>query len=731
MKNEVLAPCGDIDSFYSAIYNDADAVYLGVSDFNARIKAPNFTAENISEIVKFAHLFGVKVYLTVNILIKNDEVDKFLETIDTAVKAKVDAFIIQDIGMAMLLKQNYKNIVLHASTQMGIHNLKGAKVLEKLGFKRIVLSRETKLEDIKDIRENTNLEIEYFVQGALCVAFSGNCYLSSLKNGNSGNRGRCLQLCRLPYTAIVNDKEINKAYYLSPSDLCLIENLDLLIKAGVSSFKIEGRLKRASYIAQTVKSYRKAIDCLNDGVKFDVKKEIENMRAIFSRGEYNTNAYLNNNKKIINEYQQEHEGVKTGEVIKVEPFKDLYKITIKSSHEIKNGDGLRIVSNKRVSSLGVGNVNKKNDIYEIFSIRKIDDKSEVFLTVNSEKEKELLSYKINLPLDMFFEAKLSSKPILRIKYKDVEVQVAGDDICQMATNQPLNKNGVEKQMAKLLDTPFRLNSLECNLDNVFIPLSSLNQIRRNGIQKIEQAIIEKYDDNAKKIEKISSRNSIEENSEFINKKSTYLLCNNFDQIKNYLGNINYTIIYSPLLFSKKDILDFYEKLNKAEYKNILYINLPIIADKKETEFIDQIISCLDFKFGIVANNYWALDYLGRYPVIAGIGLNIYNKNTVNFYKNIGVDNFIYSIESFPFIENQGIEYVSGNIPLMTLCHCPFRVVFNNDCKNCSCCDMGYKDEKGNLYKIRKYKIINCYFELFSDERIEKNKTDVNQLIDLR
>jgi putative protease len=167
---------------------------------------------------------------------------------------------------------------------MGIHNLKGAKFLESLGFSRVILSREAKLEDIKHIKENTKLEIEYFVQGALCVAFSGNCYLSSLKNGNSGNRGKCLQLCRLPYTAIANNKEIRKGYFLSPSDLCLIENLEMLSKAGITSFKIEGRLKRASYIAQTVKSYRKAIDYLEENKKLDFKKEIEEIKAIFSRG---------------------------------------------------------------------------------------------------------------------------------------------------------------------------------------------------------------------------------------------------------------------------------------------------------------------------------------------------------------------------------------------------------------------------------------------------------------
>ena len=172
---ELLSPAGDINSFYTAIYNGADAVYLGLKSFNARIKADNFTVDNIEKIVEFAHIYNVKVYVTINILIKDVEINEFLDTVRACVNANVDAYIIQDFGMANLLLEKFDNIVLHASTQMGIHNLSGAKALEEIGFKRVVLARETKLEDIKLIKQNTNLEIEYFAQGALCVAFSGNC----------------------------------------------------------------------------------------------------------------------------------------------------------------------------------------------------------------------------------------------------------------------------------------------------------------------------------------------------------------------------------------------------------------------------------------------------------------------------------------------------------------------------------------------------------------------------
>ena len=198
-KLEILSPAGSPENFKSALNAGADAIYLGLDMFNARMKAQNFTRENIREYIKLAHSFGVKVYITINTLLQDEDFDELVSLVNFLTKSKADAFIVQDLGVAFVLRKCFKNINLHASTQMGIHNLEGALVAEKLGFSRIVLSRETTIKDIEEIHKNTNLEIEYFVQGALCVAFSGNCYLSSLENNASGNEGKCLQFCRLPY----------------------------------------------------------------------------------------------------------------------------------------------------------------------------------------------------------------------------------------------------------------------------------------------------------------------------------------------------------------------------------------------------------------------------------------------------------------------------------------------------------------------------------------------------
>ncbi|MBO5285631.1 MAG: U32 family peptidase, partial [Clostridia bacterium] len=353
-KPELLAPAGDIESFNQAIHAGADAIYLGLDGFNARIKAENFNSNNIKSVIQKAHLYGVKVYITVNILVKDDEVDEFLKLVRLALEAGADAFIVQDFGMATLLKQIYPDIVLHASTQMGIHNADGALLLKKLGFTRVVLSRETKLSDILDIKQKTELEIEFFVQGALCVAFSGNCYMSSLKNGNSGNRGLCKQLCRLNYSC-----DNKKGYLLSPNDLCLMENLNVLAKHGVTSFKIEGRLKRPAYVKATVESYRKIID---NNYTANFIKEQEQIAKVFTIGKYNTTAYLYDNFDIIDTKNQAHYGAKIGEVLSVAKFKDLFKITIKSDVSINEGDGLKFVGNSE-TSIGVGNVEVLNNNY--------------------------------------------------------------------------------------------------------------------------------------------------------------------------------------------------------------------------------------------------------------------------------------------------------------------------------------------------------------------------------
>ncbi len=727
-KLELLAPAGDIDSLYAAIYNGADAVYLGLSDFNARIKADNFNQDNIRQVVEFAHLYGVKIYLTINTLIKDDEVEDFLRLVDSAVAAKVDAFIIQDLGMAMLLKNKYRGIVLHASTQMGVHNLAGAKILQHLGFSRIVLARETKLQDIKDIADNTNLEIEYFVQGALCVAFSGNCYLSAIKNGNSGNRGKCLQLCRLPYKLYRGDKLFGQGYYMSPRDLSLMKEIDNLAEAGVCSLKIEGRLKRASYVAQAVRSYRKILNNYYYDNMSDYKAEQEKIKSIFSRGDFNETAYLYDNFDIINIKDNSHKGKLIGKVIKVANFKDLYRIVISSSTSLGQGDAIKLIKGKDECSIGVGNVNiVGNNLYEIFSKNRPQVDSEVYLLKRAEAENKLMEKIKKLPINLRFAASVGTYPVLIAKYGNTTVEVVGDRIAEKPVVKATNTDTIIEQLSKLNDTPFVAEDVQVDVLDVYLPLSEINELRRKVVSELKDTIIRIYEMAMPKVVRDNENIDVP----ILPKSSqNYVIVDGLHCVKIPVEYRGYNVIIAPNIYSKTVVDNYINSIMKQGYsKEKLYLELPIVSTDKEIEIIDEIVA--EQGIGVVANNYSGLKYIGEVAVIAGTGLNVHNKFTANVLLGMGVLDYIYSIETGEFSKGSGAVYAMGHFPLMTWCHCPFINAFGGDCSKCKYASgVVLEDDKHNRYRIRRYKIEHCYFQLLSEDIIRR-KFGTNKLVDLR
>ena len=252
-KIELLAPAGNMDNLIAAVEAGADAVYLGGKSFGARAFSKNFTDEEIIKAINYCHLYGVKVYVTVNTLVYENEVSDFMNYIDFLHKNNVDAVLIQDLGMLDLVRKTYPNLEVHSSTQMHIHNLDGTLLMQKLGVKRVVLARETSIDEIKHIKNNSDIELEVFVHGALCISYSGECLMSSMIGGRSGNRGECAGSCRLKYDVISDNKRINKGDYpLSTKDLNSLEYVGYLIESGVSSLKIEGRMKSKAYVYMVV-----------------------------------------------------------------------------------------------------------------------------------------------------------------------------------------------------------------------------------------------------------------------------------------------------------------------------------------------------------------------------------------------------------------------------------------------------------------------------------------------
>ena len=282
---ELLSPVGNFDCLKAAVQNGADSVYFGSNIFSARAFANNFDLEELKHAIEYAKLRGVKTNLTLNTLITDNEFEEAFELAQKAYEFGIDAIIVQDLGLAKKLISSFPDLAIHGSTQMTIHNLNGALELQELGFKRVVLSRELSMDEIEYIRKNTNIELECFIHGALCISYSGQCLFSSMIGGRSGNRGKCAQPCRLPYELLENNKKIDSGYLLSTRDLCGLEYLPFFIKSGINCLKIEGRMKSPEYVATVTRIYRKYIDLASSSEKYVIdENDKKELLQVFNRG---------------------------------------------------------------------------------------------------------------------------------------------------------------------------------------------------------------------------------------------------------------------------------------------------------------------------------------------------------------------------------------------------------------------------------------------------------------
>lgn len=511
MKYELLAPAGDMECLKWAIEGGCDAVYLGGNHFGARAYSRNFSDEELVQAIKYAHRYGVKVYLTCNTLIYDEEVEDFLNFVRHAHQNGIDAVLIQDLGMYDLIHQKFPDLEIHASTQMHIHNLDGALVAKKLGFKRIVLARETDIAKIKEIKENTNLDLEVFVHGSLCVSYSGQCLFSSLVGGRSGNRGACAGSCRLPYDIVDKNNAVlnqNKKYPLSMKDLCAISSIGTLMDIGVNSFKIEGRMKSKEYVYLVTKLYRKAIDSYIANKKVTIDYNIlDKLRKVFNR-EY-TLGFLNsvNNNDVINGKQPNNVGVKIGTVVKLTKSNALIKL----NDEIHINDGVRIKGSEGEIGTIVndfylhGNLVKEAKAGMVISLpiwKEPNIGDEVFLT-SSKYIGDCIAWDIEknprkVMLTGIVSLRQNEKMTIKVSDGINVVELAGS-VVDIAKNRPLTKENILEKLNKLGGTIYQFAKLDILLDdNVFVPLTALNELRREVIEllnikreNIPQVIIEK------------------------------------------------------------------------------------------------------------------------------------------------------------------------------------------------------------------------------------------------
>ena len=505
-KVELLAPAGNMDSLKAAVMAGCDAVYLGGVLFGARAFAGNFTNEEIVDAINYAHLYGVKVYVTINTIIYDSEVERFLDYVRFLHENNVDAVIIQDIGMFDLLRKKFPNLELHASTQMNIHNYDGALLAKKLGFKRVVMARETPIDVIKKIKEEIDIEIEVFIHGALCVSYSGECLLSALVGKRSGNRGTCAQICRKKYDFYDDDKnKLNtNNYLLSTKDLCTLKYIDKLIEIGVDSLKIEGRMKRSPYVYLVTKTYRKVIDNYYNTGKLKIdENDIIELKKMFNRN-FTKGFMLNeDNNNFTYDKRPNNIGIEVGQVIS----KVKNDLKIKLTYDVSVHDGLRILDDKEdkglvINKMFINNKSvleaKKGDVITLKYDKYVEKNSKVLLT-SSKRQLDSISEAIKnqerfIYIDLNFTAKENENLKLTITDGLNTVTEVLDKTPMRAINKETSLDVIKKQLSKLGNTVYKARRITLNLDdNLFINIKYINEIRRRAISKLNEKRLYKID----------------------------------------------------------------------------------------------------------------------------------------------------------------------------------------------------------------------------------------------
>ena len=678
-KIELLSPVGDERGLKAAVNSGANGVYFGAKSFNAReYAAENFDDKTIENAIKFAKLRNVKVYITVNTLVYNDEIDKAILLIKNIYDMGADAIIVQDLGIIDIVRNNL-NIPMHASTQMSCNNTYSVKLLEKLGIERVVLARETSIENIKEIRKNTSIELETFIHGALCVSFSGQCAYSYLHGGRSANRGACAQACRMEYSGGKTD------YPLSAKDLMTIDIIPNLIEAGINSFKIEGRAKRSEYVAITTSIYRKAIDFALQNKNIETEKYKESLIKIFNRGGF-SEGYYYNSKDIFENYKPNHNGEFIG---KITDYKK-NKIYIKADKELNVYDGLSFGESGKIgmqiSDLYKDNIRVKNGKGNLsFSavlkninvgdkVYRTTDKSqmdEANIIIESDNFKHLLNLNCIIDYDKKIKFRINSN------YNEkLNLEYISDYLVEEAKNSETKESDIIKALSKTGGTVFKFENINIiiNFKKPFIPVKVLNEARRSIINSLEKILIQ----NRKIDYDKSIKNIFKEKIEYPNTNLKVAIISDINhKVKDYDKIILFPKIYDA------NIKKFF---NEGLIDGII---LPHITFDKDIELIKNIVSK---DMIVICNNLGQIEaLLGECIIWAGIGMNTINNKTVDFLYKLGVSTVISSIEAGKKLKNT-ISIKRGFIPAMNFVFCPKSIAIGCD----KCKEKNIIDSKNNV-----------------------------------
>ena len=485
---ELLAPAGSMDALKAAFANGADAVYLGAAAFGARASA-GFDEAALRDALRLAHLHRKKIFVTVNILVKEREMADVRRTLSLLSSLGADAVLVQDLGVLKICREEFPDLPIHASTQMALHNASGVRLLQSLGAKRAVMARECDLDALR-LAARTGMEIEAFCHGALCVSCSGQCLFSAMIGGRSGNRGRCAQPCRLPYTY-----QGKTGAWLSPRDLCARDELKQMADAGVYSFKIEGRLKRPEYVAVVTRAYRKALDDVMEGCFHPADPaEKEQLTQIFSRGGF-TLGYPGEKRDaaIIDPARATPAGLPMGSVTKTYRKGGALLANVRLIRDLHNGDGLEIgdqplrYSGPETPAGAAAELRLREPAQTGEEVRRTEDERQL-AAARSTYEGEAFNAALPLPFDAALTAYPGRELTLAVSDGESAVTVRGD-VCQAAESRALTGDSARRSLEKTGGTPFVLRNLTVKTADAFVSAAALNALRREALDKLTEARI--------------------------------------------------------------------------------------------------------------------------------------------------------------------------------------------------------------------------------------------------
>lgn len=685
MELEILAPAGSEECAYASLNAGADAIYLGLQEFSARQAAENFNAESLKNICAYAHLLGAKVFVCLNTLVKDSETASFFSCARLAWNAGADALLIQDLFLGKLLHEVYPEIILHLSTQAGCCNEYGARLAKEYGFSRAVLARETPIGEIKKISKI--IETEAFVQGALCSCFSGQCYFSSFAGNNSGNRGRCKQPCRKLYSIDRKGFE-EKAYALSLSDLSLGNRLEELKEAGVTSLKIEGRLRRPEYAAAAV-SYYKTLLSGGDG-----KHALSNLKRAFNRGNYTEGLGFGQKKDFLSRRVQGHIGEDIGEVTLTKRG-----YFCKSSFVPEKGDGFKILrAGKEVGGAVLASV--ENGGFCLASNSRLAAGDRVCVTTSKAASEESLNQKRLCPVSVSLRFIAGEKPRATAEGFIYE----REEILESAKNAPLSEEELVNCFQKTDTLPFA-PEISAVTQGAFLPKSALNAFRRAFYEGLQNYLLPR-------------REVLEER----------LVPQ--PEVKGRAQNLRAYIAAQPKVGAGEIFI-----CSPCEYANMRtaggesYLYLPPYFTSDDEELIAPLLDKFD---GIYCEGYYGIKLAKKYgkKLFAGTGFNITNRYAAAEVSKIA-EHYALSKElskrECDFIGGAGFYLAGGGIKVMDLIYCPF----SNDCKSCDRREeYALTDEEGRVFPLRRYALSgNCRFEVYNCAKLAATVSG-NALFDL-